>query len=113
MAKIAAKVTGGEAVEVEYYIPDDLDGLVDHFGPEVVYSKAVDALTIDVQAFVRRHLKGSEKVAPKAAHEIQSLVEAYKPGAGHPKKSASDRALDLISKMSAEDKAALLASLRG
>lgn len=113
MAKVAAKVTGGNPVEVDFNIPADLDGLVAAYGAGVVYGKAVDAITIDVQALIRRHLKGTDKVPAKSAEEIQKLVSAYKPGVGTVRKSPVDKVSSLISSMTPEEKKALLASLKG
>jgi len=112
MAAITAKVTGGEPVTVNFNIPENLAGLVAAFGESVVYSKAVDSLTIDVQALVRRHLKGTDKVPPKAHKEIQALVDAYKPGVGAVRKSPVEKVGTLISSMSHEEKAALLKQLK-
>jgi len=112
MTAITAKVTGGTPVTVEFNMPADVAGLVTAFGEGVVYSKAVDSLTIDVQALVRRHLKGTDKVPPKSHKEIQALVDAYKPGVGAVRKSPVEKVGTLISSMSSEEKAALLKQLK-
>lgn len=112
MAKITAKVTGGAPVTVDFNMPTDLAGLVAAFGETVVYSKAVDSVTIDVQALVRRHSKGTDKVPAKAHKEIQALVDAYKPGTAAVRKSPVEKVGSLIAGMSAEEKAALLKQLK-
>lgn len=110
---ISAKKTGGEAVTVEYDIPEHLHGLTEKFGKDVVYSKAVDSIVIDVQALVRRHLTGTDKVPPKSAAEIQAIVDAYVPGAGAVRKSPVEKAAAALANLSPEDRAAVLKSLKG
>ena len=110
---ISAKVTDGASVTVDYDIPEHLHGLTEKFGKDIVYGKAVDSLVIDIQALVRRHLKGSDKVPPKSAEEIQAIVDAYVPGAGAVRKSPVEKAAAALAGLSAEDRAAVLASLKG
>lgn len=112
--EVTAKLSGTETgVTVNYDFPDTLEGLVDKFGSEIVYGKAMDSLVIDVQALVRRHLKGSEKVPPKSAEAIQEIVSEWVPGVGAVRKSPVEKVGALIASMTPEQKAALLASLRG
>lgn len=117
--KIAAQVTGGPKIEVDYNLAGDLDGLVAQLGKEVVYSNAVDSVVIGIQALIRRHAKGTEGkdgkpgTPGKTQAEIQKLVDAYKPGVGAARQSPVDKIASLVGKMSAEDRAALLKSLKG
>jgi len=111
--EIKAKLKDAAAgVVVTYDLPTDLKSLVAKFGEAVVAGKAVDSLVIDIQAFVRRHLKGSEKVAPKTQEEIQALVAAYTPGAAAVRKTPVEKVGSLIASMTPEEKAALLKQLR-
>jgi len=103
---------------VNYNFPSDLKGLTEKFGADVVFGKAMDSLVIDVQALVRRHLKGSTdkdgKVTtkPKTQAEIQEIVKAWIPGVGAVRKSPVEKVGTLIGQMSAEEKAALLKQLQ-
>ena len=108
-----------EVVTVNYDFPADLDGLTKAFGADVIFSKAMDSLIIDVQALVRRHLRGTVgadgkvKVAPKNQAEIQAIVSAWKPGVGPNRATPVEKVGTLIAKMSDDEKAALLAQLTG
>lgn len=104
--------------KVNYNFPEDLDGLEKKFGADVVYSKAMDSLVIDVQALVRRHMRGSEpdkdgkqKVAPKNEKEIQAIVSAWIPGVGAIRRTPVEKVGSLIAQMTEEEKKALLAQL--
>ena len=107
-----------EAVTVTYNFPDTLKGLTDKFGEAVIYGKAMDSLTIDVQALVRRHLVDRKdkdgKVVSKAKTqaEIQALVSAWIPGVGAVRRSPAEKVGTLIAQMSPEEKAALLKQLK-
>lgn len=115
--KINAKVGNGTPVTVDYDFPDTLDGLIEKFGHETVYGKAMDSLVIDVQALVRRHLTaktdkdGKVTTPPKSEEEIQAIVDGWMPGVGRTKTSSVDKAKNLIKGLSPEERAALLASL--
>ena len=98
------------SVSVDYDFGDNLQEAVELFGDDVVFSRFKAAAVVDLQALIRRHL-GGEK--PKTAEEIQALVSEWKPGVSkRVRKSTTEKAQDLIGQMSAEEKAALLASLQ-
>lgn len=110
--EITAKLKDSEtSATVQYEFGSDLESMVAKFGAEVVFEKAQDALVIDVQSMVRRHLRGTDKIAPKSADEIQTLVDGWVPGVGVSRKSNVEKAAALITNMTAEQKAALLAQL--
>lgn len=113
MATIKATKRGGEggedrSVEVEYDLPETLDGLVEKFGAEVVASAATDSFTIAIQALMRRHIDKSQE-------EVQALVAEWVPGtrAAAVKKTPLEKAQAALRAMSEEDRAAFLASLGG
>lgn len=90
-----------------------LEELIEAFGKDVVASKAVDSIVIDVQALMRRQLRAKEE-KDRTPEAIQAKLDGYKPSAStNVRRSASDRAEELIGKMSAEEKEALIAKLRG
>lgn len=105
-------------VTVQYHFPEDLKSLTEKFGADVVFSKAMDSLVIDVQALVRRHLvakvdkDGKVISKPKTQAEIQALVSAWVPGIGAVRKTPVEKIGTLIAQMSPEEKANLLKQLK-
>lgn len=95
-------------VTVQYDFGASMSETIALFGEQVVFNKAVDSLVIDCQALVRRAIRKGKTQA-----EIQALVDAWKPSAASTvRKSATEKVGDLVGKMSAEEKAALLKSLK-
>lgn len=93
-------------VTVQYDVPDSLADLTAKFGEGVIASNAKGAIVISLQAFVRRHID-------KTQDELNALVADWKPDtrAAGPKKSALEKATELLSGMTPEARAALLAQL--
>jgi hypothetical protein len=94
---------------VEFDLQEDLDWLTGKFGKEVIASNAVDSIVISIQALVRRMLEKG-----KSQGEIQAAVSDYQPKVGTrgPAKSAFERVTENLGKLSAEERAALIAQLR-
>uniref|UniRef100_A0A6M3KZH9 Uncharacterized protein n=1 Tax=viral metagenome TaxID=1070528 RepID=A0A6M3KZH9_9ZZZZ len=92
---------------VEYEFGKDLDESADLFGPETVHSKFVAAAKVDLQAAIRRCLEGGT--------DPQAFADDWKPGMRAPSVAKDPMAMALagISKMSDEQKAELIAKLRG
>jgi hypothetical protein len=95
-----------ESRKVNFDMPADLDALVAKFGADSVYQAAAGAYVISLQALARRHIEKSDE-------EIQQLVTDWNPNERSPavKQSAFERASSALSKLSPEEKAALLAKL--
>lgn len=116
---VSAKLSDhDQTVAVNYNFGADLDEMSELFTPEVVYNKALDAMVIDLQAKLRRHLRaalvadkeGKTTALPK---DLQTLVADWKPSAGRTeRKSAAEKVAGLVGKLSAEDRAALIARLK-
>ncbi len=104
----ATKKDADKVVEVEYDMPETLAALQEKFGEEAVASAAQDSFTIAIQALIRRHFDKSQE-------EIEELVNAWQPGVRGPvtKKTPLEKAQAALRQMSAEDRAALLASIGG
>lgn len=102
----ATKRDSDKVVEVEYDMPDTVDGLVEKFGAEQVATAAADSFTIAIQALIRRNID-------KTQEEVEALVNAWQPGVRGPvtKKTPLEKAQAALRQMSPEDRAALLASL--
>lgn len=96
-----------EARKVNFDMPADLEALRAKFGDESVYAAATGAYVISLQALARRHIEKSDE-------EIQALVDAWNPNERSPavKQTAFEKATSALSKLSAEEKAELLAKLR-
>ena len=96
-----------EQRKVSFDMPENLQGLIEKFGEETVYSNAVGAFVISLQALARRHIEKSDE-------EIQELVTNWNPNVRSPavKQTALEKAKSALKQMSAEDRAALLASLQ-
>jgi hypothetical protein len=97
-----------EARKVEFDMPADLDSLVAKYGADTVYAAASGNFVISLQALARRHIEKSDE-------EIQALVAAWNPNerAAAVKATPAERAASAFSKLSPEEKAELLARLRG
>lgn len=104
----ATKKDQDKVVEVEYDMPETLDALSEKFGAAAVASAAVDSFTISIQSVIRRNFDKSQE-------EIEAAVAQWAPGVRQAgvKKSPLERAKAALSQMSAEERAALLASLQG
>ena len=96
-----------ESRKVNFDMPADLDALVAKFGAESVYAAATGAYVISLQALARRHIEKDDA-------EIQGIVDAWNPNERSPavKQTAFEKATSALSKLSAEEKAELLAKLR-
>ena len=80
------------------------------FGEDAVNSRAGASIVIDLQGYMRNQLKADP---PKTAKEIQKLVNEWKPGTKKRGKSTVEKAQEAVSKLSADERAALLAELKG
>ncbi len=108
---VSAKITSGDAagksVTVKYDIPEGLDELVKKFTDKVVVAHVRSSFIIALQSLLRGLLK-----AGKSPADVQKAVNEWKPGLRTPGKSTMDKIKDNVSKLSAEDKAALLKQLK-
>ncbi len=105
---VTATTTGSDRqVSVSYDFGDNLDQAVELFGAELVFNRYESAVTIDLQALIRRGIK-----AEKTDEEIQELTNAWKPGIKQViRKSAQEKIKDAFGAMSEEDKKAMLEQL--
>jgi hypothetical protein len=104
---------------VSFDLPDNLAAMVTAYGEDIVYSKAKQAIVIDLQAMVRRAITpatdkdGKVTRAALGGTALQAEVDKWKPdNRTTVKKSATDKAKDAIAAMTPEEKQALLASLK-
>lgn len=92
-----------EARVVNYDVPESLEAAVAKFGEDAVFSGWKGALVISLQALARRHIEKSDA-------EIQDIVAAYDPNtrAAPVKQNPVERASSALSKLSPEERQALL-----
>lgn len=98
-------------IEVEYDFAEGkgLKGLVDKFGEEVVYSRALSSLVIDLQALIRRH-REKKDFDPK---KLAEAVKAWKPTTvTTQRKPMVERLKDDVTKLTPEQRAELLKALQ-
>ena len=94
---------------VSFDFGDDLESAVEKFGGDVIFSRFKAAATVDLQALIRRNLKGEN---PKDEKEIQALVDEWQPGVStRTRKSPQQKAQEAVDALSDDEKEALLASL--
>ena len=107
--EITAKTSKTDRVAtVNFDMPESVEALVEKFGADVIASKAIAALTIDLQALIRRSLEGGKTDA-----EIQDIVSNWKPGERITiAKDPMAAALSLFKTKSPEEQEAFLAELR-
>lgn len=108
---VTAKLSGqteDEAVGVTYDFGDTLEDAVDKFGENVVFNRVVSALTIDLQALIRRGIKAGKK-----PEEIQKMADEWTPGVKQiSKKSPKEKVEEQLAKLSPEQRQELLKQLQ-
>lgn len=105
--KVSAKRKDGPGVEVDYDFGDDLKTLVANFGEEIVFQHARGSLVVALQGWLRSLLDREKSPA-----EIQKEVKNWKPGQRRQGKTQKEKALDMLSKLSPEDRAALVKQMK-
>lgn len=107
-AKTTKEEDKGRVVSTTYNFGGTLEESLELFGEAVVHGVFIDQAVIRLQALLRRCI--SDSVADK---DIQAKVDVWKMTVGgRERKSASEKVHDLLGKMSPEQKAELLKSLR-
>lgn len=108
-----------QSVEVDVNIPDTLAGLVEQFGEAVVASAAIDAIVISAQAQMRRLMvpamskDGKVTREAQSAEQIQAHMDTWRPDAKSvTRQSAFEKASGSISKLTPEERTALLKKLQ-
>lgn len=92
MTEITAKLGKGDdgpSCKVDFTLPDSIEAAGELWGDEVCLSRINSAVTIDVQAVMRRGLQADP---PKSASEIQTMVDEFSPGVKRQGKSKTEKA---------------------
>jgi hypothetical protein len=108
MEKVSAKITDGPEVTVDFELDDNIQDAINRYGEDVVMSRYRASLIIDLQSFLRTQMK-KESWTPDG---IQQAVKNWVPGVKARGRSPAERAAELFSKLSEEEKAQLLEELR-
>lgn len=108
--KISARIKSGDAAgregTVELELPETTQEAVEKYGEDVVFSRFRAALIIDAQSYMRSQLG---KESEPSAEELQTALEEWKPGVRPAGKSTTEKASDLIAKLTAEERDELFA----
>lgn len=105
---IEAKVTkgdrAGQVFSAEYDMPQSIDEAVERFGHDVVYSNFRGAITIAVQSVMRTAIM-KDDASPES---VQEAVDKYQPKLRAEGKSLTEKAEDILSRLTPEERAEIL-----
>lgn len=107
--QVNAMISSGEhkdkqaTVEYPPLDAENIEQLVENFGADIVFSKAKQAVVINLQSFIRSQIE-----AGKSPDEIQEAANEWRPGTRRPAKSAAEKLGELLAKMSPAEREALL-----
>jgi hypothetical protein len=104
--KIRAGGRDSAPMEVSFKIGSSLASLTAQFGEEVVAAKAREKIIINLQDYLRNHAKAGDNEV-----QLQTLADTWQPGMRAPGASKAEKAKNLFSQLSAEDRAAVLKQL--
>lgn len=112
---VSAKHTAsGRVAKVNYDFGDNLEQMVERFGKEVVHSNAKQAIRISLQSRLRSAMDVAEGEKEPSDKDLQANADSWKPGvASATRKSPVEKAKESVSKLSPEERKALLAELKG
>ena len=111
MTKVTAKLgKEGTPVEVDYSLldVDTTAALNANFTEKIVVAHAKSSMTVALQSLLRGLIK-----AKKTEAEIKKAVAEWKPGMRTPGKSRLEKAEDLLTTMTKEERQKLLRKLQG
>ncbi|MCH7605128.1 hypothetical protein IID24_04050 [Patescibacteria group bacterium] len=113
MTKVTARLKTGEnqnPVEIDYPLldVDTTAALNTNFTEKIVVAHAKSSITVALQSLLRGLIK-----AGKTENEIKKAVDEWKPGMRTPGKSRLEKAEDLLTTMTKEERQKLLRKLQG
>ena len=113
VTNVAAKLKDSDhSITIPYNFGANLEEAIELFGEDVVFQKYRQSAIVDLQAAIRRHLQPGEDGKVKSDDEIINALSEWKPGlTTRTRKSAKDKAMEALTKMSAEERQALMAEL--
>lgn len=102
-----------DSIIVEYNFGDNLADAVEKFGEDVVFARFVSAARVDLQGYVRGLMRKTNEEGD-FEHSDDVIVQKageWRPSMRKPGKSAKEKTLDLIDKLSDEEREELMAAL--
>lgn len=106
------------SITVEYDFGDTKDGkasiagMTKRFTEEITAAHARSSVVVALQGFIRARLRPGKDGKAMSDDAIREEVAAWKPSVKTPGKSIVERTKDAASKMTAEERAELLAALQ-
>jgi hypothetical protein len=100
---------GARKIAIPFNFGSNLEEAVALFGEEAVFESYKADAVVGLQGFARRMLKLDGDKA-MSNEDILAKCTEWKPGS-RPKKSATDKALDMLNKLSEDDKLNVLKAL--
>lgn len=106
--QVSAKSTKTDkTATVDYDFGDNVQDMIDRFGEEVVFTNAKANMRVSLQGIIRSAMNAEPPRNP------QEEADKWKPGTAAPRKSAVEKAKDLLGGLSEEQRAELLKNLGG
>jgi hypothetical protein len=104
LEEVTAKVTAGDRADevfaVKYDLPATIEEAKQKYGEEVVYSRFRQSLVIDLQSFMRTHIK-KDGATPGT---VQEAVDQWAPGVRQAAKPLTERIADLMKRMTPDER---------
>ena len=107
-AKVTAGDRAGEDFTVKFNLPANVEEATERFGDDVVFSRFKQSLVIDLQSFMRSHIKKDGATSEK----IQLAVDEWTPGTRKPAKPLSERLADIMKKLTPDERREFLEEYR-
>lgn len=106
------KEGGPRTVEVMYDFGANIEEMVELFGEQSVYANAQAQMKVGLQAAMRRAITPDKEGKVSTDEEVAEMAKSWTPGDRTvTRKSNVDKAMDLLGKMDAGERAALLEQL--
>lgn len=101
-------------VAVNYDFGNTAEEMIEKFGADTVFANAKAQMTINLQAAMRRWATPKEGEPTLSDEEIQAKAAEWQPGNKQVvRKTKAEKVTELLSAMTAEEKMALFAKIRG
>lgn len=113
-ARIGRGDTASEPITIEYNFGENIKAAVALFGEKVVYSHFLSSAVIALQSRVRAAMAPDHEAGNKlSVAKVLTTIKDWKLGERTPGVSNLEKATKFTSKMSTEEKKALMEKLRG
>lgn len=104
-AKVKSGDRAGEIFAIEYEMPGTIDEARQKWGDDVAFSQLKAAVVISLQSFMRQQIQKDGATTDS----VQAACQEWSPSKGRgPARPISERAQELLGRMSIEERQALL-----